>query len=114
MVDDYEISPLQKNYGGTVEVTAASMFGKGSSWGIPTSAHTLDITLGGISEKPVVTGGRLVTREYLNMISSMDHDTIDGAPATRFALRLKELIESGYGLIDQDSVSRRSNSITDA
>jgi pyruvate/2-oxoglutarate dehydrogenase complex dihydrolipoamide acyltransferase (E2) component len=45
---------------------------------------------------------------------SMDHDIIDGAPATRFASRLKELIESGYGLIDQDSVSKRSNSITDA
>jgi hypothetical protein len=42
----------------------------------------------------------------------MDHDIIDGAPATRFALRLKELIESGYGLIDQDSVSRQRNSIT--
>jgi hypothetical protein len=28
-------------------------------------------------------------------------------PATRFALRLKELIESGFGLIDQNSVSRQ-------
>ena len=105
---------LQKNYGGTVGVTAVGMFGKGSGWGIPTAAHTLDITLGGISEKPVVLDGRLETREYLNMTISMDHDIIDGAPATRFASRLKELIESGYGLIDQDSVSRRSNSITDA
>ena len=105
---------LQKNYGGTVGVTAVGMFGKGSGWGIPTAAHTLDITLGGISEKPVVIGGRLETREYLNMTISMDHDIIDGAPATRFASSLKELIESGYGLIDQDSASKRSNSITDA
>ncbi|MGZ3610351.1 MAG: 2-oxo acid dehydrogenase subunit E2 [Ktedonobacteraceae bacterium] len=105
---------LQKNYGGTVGVTAVGMFGKGSGWGIPTAAHTLDITIGGIGEKPVVIDGNLETREYLNMTISMDHDIIDGAPATRFASRLKELIESGYGLIDQDSVSRRSNSITDA
>jgi len=105
---------LQKNYGGTVGVTAVGMFGKGSGWGIPTAAHTLDITLGGIGEKPFVKDGRLETREYLNMTISMDHDIIDGAPATRFALRLKELIESGYGLIDQDWVSRRSNTITDA
>ncbi len=105
---------LQKNYGGTVGVTAVGMFGKGNGWGIPTAAHTLDITIGGIGEKPVVIDGRLETREYLNMTISMDHDIIDGAPATRFALRLKELIESGYGLIDQDSVSRQSNSLTDA
>jgi pyruvate/2-oxoglutarate dehydrogenase complex dihydrolipoamide acyltransferase (E2) component len=38
------------------------------------------------------------------MTISMDHDTIDGAPATHFASRMKELIESGYGLIDQFSV----------
>lgn len=104
---------LQKNYGGTVGVTAVGMFGKGSGWGIPTAAHTLDITLGGIGEKPIVIDGHLVTREYLNMTISVDHDIIDGAPATRFALRLKELIESGYGLIDQASVSRQSNTITD-
>lgn len=105
---------LQKKYGGTVGVTAVGMFGKGSGWGIPTAAHTLDITLGGIGEKPVVIDGHLETREYLNMTISMDHDIIDGAPATRFALRLKELIESGYGLLDQDSASRRRNSLTDA
>jgi pyruvate/2-oxoglutarate dehydrogenase complex dihydrolipoamide acyltransferase (E2) component len=91
---------LQKNYGGTVGVTAVGMFGKGSGWGIPTAAHTLDITLGGIGEKPILINGLLENREYLNMTISMDHDIIDGAPATRFALRLKELIESGYGLVD--------------
>ena len=91
---------LQKNYGGTVGVTAVGMFGKGSGWGIPTAAHTLDITLGGIGEKPIVINGLLENREFLNMTISMDHDIIDGAPATRFALRLKELIESGYGLVD--------------
>ena len=31
---------------------------------------------------------------------SFDHDIIDGAPAARFTQRLKELIESGYGLTD--------------
>jgi hypothetical protein len=28
---------------------------------------------------------------------------IDGAPAARFTERLKEMIESGYGLIDQEA-----------
>ena len=31
---------------------------------------------------------------------SFDHNVIDGAPAARFTQRLKELIESGYGLED--------------
>jgi 2-oxoacid dehydrogenases acyltransferase (catalytic domain) len=31
---------------------------------------------------------------------SVDHDIVDGAPAARFTERLKELIESGYGLDD--------------
>jgi pyruvate/2-oxoglutarate dehydrogenase complex dihydrolipoamide acyltransferase (E2) component len=96
---------LQKKYGGTVGITAVGMFGKGSGWGIPTAAHTLDITLGGIGEKAVRVDGQVEFREYLSMTISVDHDIIDGAPATRFALRLKELIESGFGLIDQDVVS---------
>jgi len=34
------------------------------------------------------------------MTISVDHDAIDGAPAAHFALKLKELIENGYGLDD--------------
>ncbi len=105
---------LQKKYGGTVGITAVGMFGKGSGWGIPTAAHTLDITLGGIGEKAVRVDGQIEFREYLSMTISVDHDVIDGAPATRFALKLKELIESGYGLMDQVSSARRSNSMLQA
>lgn len=42
------------------------MFGKGAGWGIPITAHTLDITLGGITEKPGVVDGRIEVREDLN------------------------------------------------
>jgi pyruvate/2-oxoglutarate dehydrogenase complex dihydrolipoamide acyltransferase (E2) component len=34
----------------------------------------------------------------LRLTISSDHDCIDGAPAARFTLRLKELIESSSGL----------------
>jgi len=34
----------------------------------------------------------------------MDHDIVDGAPAARFTQQLQELIESGYGLSDQDFI----------
>ena len=92
---------VQKKYGGTVGVSAVGMFGKGAGWGIPINDHTLDVTLGGIAEKPGVVDGHIATREYLCLTLSFNHDLIDGAPAARFIQRLKELIESGYGLIDE-------------
>jgi pyruvate/2-oxoglutarate dehydrogenase complex dihydrolipoamide acyltransferase (E2) component len=42
--------------------------------------------------------GEIRIREYLSVTISFDHDIVDGAPAARFAQRLKELVESGYGL----------------
>ncbi len=89
---------VQKRYGGTVGVTAVGMFGKGAGWGIPINDHTLDLTLGGIAKKPGVIDGHIAIREYLSITLSFNHDLIDGAPAARFTQRLKELIESGYGL----------------
>jgi len=91
---------LKKRIGGTVTVTAIGMFGKGAGWGIPITDYTLGITLSGIAEKPGVVDGRIEIREYLSMTISVDHDIIDGAPLARFTQRLKELIESGYGLSD--------------
>jgi pyruvate/2-oxoglutarate dehydrogenase complex dihydrolipoamide acyltransferase (E2) component len=79
------------------------MFGEGGGWGIPLVSHTLSVTLGGIAEKPGVVEGRIEIREYLSLTVSFDHDIIDGAPAARFAERFKDLIESGYGLIEPDT-----------
>ncbi len=101
---------MQKKYWGTVGITAVGMFGKGAGWGIPTATPTLMITLGGIGEKPGVVDGQIATREYLSMTISFDHDIIDGAPAARFTERLKELIESGFGLTDQEASSSLNES----
>ena len=85
----------------TVGVTAVGMFGKGSGWAVPFGVHTLDVALGGIAEKPGVVNGRIEIREYLCLTLMFDHDMIDGAPATRFAARFKDLIECGYGLSNE-------------
>ncbi len=85
-------------YMGTVGITAVGMFGKGAGWGIPLTGHTLYITLGGIAEKPGVVDGQIALREYLSLTISFDHSIVDGAQAACFTARLKELIESGYGL----------------
>ncbi len=94
---------VQKKYGGTVGLSAVGMFGKGAGWGIPITQHTLDLTLGGIAEKPGVVDRQITIREYLSITLSFDHDLIDGAPAARFTERLKELIESGYGLYESEA-----------
>jgi hypothetical protein len=94
---------VQKKYGGTVGLTAVGMFGKGAGWGIPVDYHTFHITLGGIAEKPGVVDGQIAIREYLCMTLSFNHDTIDGAPAARFTERLKDLVESGYGLSESEA-----------
>src|SRR3990172_8282244 len=91
---------LIKEYYGTVLVTSIGMFGTGSGWGIPVPNHSLQLTLGGIGEKPGVGDHRVEVRKYMSVTVSFDHDVIDGAPAARFMQRLKELIESGYGLYD--------------
>jgi pyruvate/2-oxoglutarate dehydrogenase complex dihydrolipoamide acyltransferase (E2) component len=92
-----------KEHRGTVLLTAVGMFGEGGGWGLPYVQHTLGITLGGIAEKPVVVDGQIEIRECLSMTISFDHDIIDGAPAARFTQRFKELIETGYGLIESGS-----------
>ena len=86
---------------GTVGITAVGMFGNGAGWGIPPATPTpLMMAVGGIGEKPGVVDGHIAIRDYLSLTISFDHEIIDGAPAARFTERLKELIESGYGLDD--------------
>lgn len=84
------------------------MFGRGAGWGIPLAAPTpLMVTVGGIGEKQTLVEGRLEVREYLSLTISVDHEVVDGAPATRFTQRFKELIESGYGLASTDMAACR-------
>jgi pyruvate/2-oxoglutarate dehydrogenase complex dihydrolipoamide acyltransferase (E2) component len=105
---------VQQRYGGTVGLTSVGMFATGGGWAIPLAYHTLDVTVGGISHKPGVVGGTIVIRDYLCLTLSFDHDIIDGAPAARFTSRLRELIESGYGLPEGAGVPSGTNELTTA
>ena len=84
-----------KRTAGTTLVTSVGMFGMGAGWAVGiVPLHTLCLTVGGITKKPGVVDGRIEPREYLAVTASIDHDVVDGAPAARFARRLRELIES--------------------
>jgi pyruvate/2-oxoglutarate dehydrogenase complex dihydrolipoamide acyltransferase (E2) component len=106
-----ERSPqVRKKYRGTVALTTVGMFMKGAGWGIPLPDHSLWMTVGGIVEKPGIVDGHIAIRDYLSLTISFDHDIVDGAPAARFTERLKELIESGYGLNEQEASSALNES----
>lgn len=91
---------------GTVGITAVGMFGKGhSGWGLETTQHSLDLIVGSIAWKPAVIEGQIVPREILNLTVVFNHEVIDGGPAARFTRRLVELIETGFGLDEDQSTS---------
>jgi pyruvate/2-oxoglutarate dehydrogenase complex dihydrolipoamide acyltransferase (E2) component len=90
-----------KRTAGTTLVTAVGMFGIGAGWAVGiVPLHTLCLTVGGITPKPGVVDGRIEPREFLALTASIDHDVVDGAPAARFARRLRELIEGAEVLRD--------------
>ncbi|HEN20657.1 MAG TPA: dehydrogenase, partial [Desulfobacteraceae bacterium] len=89
-----------KEFSGTVMVTSIGMFGRGAGWGLPIASHTLNVTVGGIVERPQLIEGNLENREFLCLTVSFDHDIIDGAPAARFVQKFKNFLEEGKGLVE--------------
>jgi pyruvate/2-oxoglutarate dehydrogenase complex dihydrolipoamide acyltransferase (E2) component len=83
---------------GTIALTSIGRFAKSGGWAIPLGMQALTIAIGGISVKPGFVDDRVVKREYLSISVTLDHDVVDGAPATRFVSRLVELLEEGYGI----------------
>lgn len=97
-----------KRLEGTTVITSVGMFGSGGGWGIGfLPVHTLGLTVGGIVQKPGVHQGEIAIREYLDLTISVDHDIVDGAPATRFARTLVELIESA-AVLDEKAIGSDS------
>lgn len=88
---------IQKRMG-TVSLTSVGMFGKSGGWAIPLSIYPVTIAVGGISQRPGFVQDLVEKREYVSLTITLDHDVVDGAPATRFVARLVELLENGYGL----------------
>ncbi|AGN01647.1 pyruvate/2-oxoglutarate dehydrogenase complex, dihydrolipoamide acyltransferase component [Salinarchaeum sp. Harcht-Bsk1] len=87
-----------KRLAGTVAVTSVGMFGAGGGWAISPTNYTVQLTVGGIDEKPRFVDGELRNREILDLTVTVDHDVVDGAAAARFGGRLRELLEDAHGL----------------
>jgi pyruvate/2-oxoglutarate dehydrogenase complex dihydrolipoamide acyltransferase (E2) component len=89
-----------KENAGTVLVTTVGMFSRSGGFVLPLTPNPLVFAIGGIAKKPGVVNDQIEVREYLSVTVLLDHDTVDGAPATRFVSRFAELVETASGLDD--------------
>lgn len=79
---------------GTVQVTAVGMFAGGGGFAIaPPTLASLLIVVGGLSRRPRVIGDEVAVREVLDLTVTIDHNVVDGAPATRFGAELRQRME---------------------
>lgn len=91
---------LHKKHRGTVGLTTVGMFtGNRVYWPSPDSPMPCGIAAGSVYEKVVSQNGEFTTRTMWCITIIVNHDVVDGAPATRFGNRFVSLMESGEGLI---------------
>src|SRR5664279_4148269 len=80
---------------GTLQVTAVGMFAAGGGFAIaPPTLASLVVVVGGLSKRPLVIGDRIEARDVLDLTVTIDHNVVDGAPATRFAAELRHLLHT--------------------
>ena len=80
---------------GTVAVTAVGMFAGGGGFGVTSlTLMSLEVIVGGMTQRPRVVDGQAVVRDVLDLTVAIDHNVVDGAPAARFAAEFRELLES--------------------
>ncbi len=86
----------QKRLVGTVGVSSVGMYGGGGGVGLPFLVHTLDVLIGGLTERPGYgPDGEIGRRSFLSVAVVADHDVVDGAPLARFLAELRRDLESG-------------------
>jgi pyruvate/2-oxoglutarate dehydrogenase complex dihydrolipoamide acyltransferase (E2) component len=84
---------------GTVQVTAVGMFAGGGGFAIaPPTLASLLVVVGGLSKRPRAIDEHIVVRDILDLTVTIDHNVVDGAPATRFGADLRSLLESAAAL----------------
>ena len=80
---------------GTMQVTAIGMFAGGGGFAIaPPTLASLVVVVGGASTRLRAVDKRIELREVLDITVTIDHNVVDGGPATRFGAHLRNLIEA--------------------
>ena len=79
--------------GGTFTVSNLGMFGIDSFRAIINAPESGILALGAIKKTPVVVNDEIVIRPMMAVQLSYDHRIVDGGPAAKFLVRVKEFIE---------------------
>lgn len=82
--------------GGTFTITNLGMFGIHSFNPIINPPEACILAVNAIVKRPVVVDDEIVTRSICMLCLTADHRIVDGADASRFLARLKEIIENPY------------------
>jgi len=89
----------QKKYYGTAAVTSLNFLSGNKVWhGIPLVACPLCLLPAGTFKRVVMENGVPVEKDFCSFTFTINHDIIDGSPATRFAAQFVEKLENAYGL----------------
>jgi pyruvate/2-oxoglutarate dehydrogenase complex dihydrolipoamide acyltransferase (E2) component len=92
---------FRKKIMGTVILTSIGMFGPDGGWATAISPYPLEVVVGGIGKKPAVVEDRIEIREFMALTIGIDHDVVDGAPATRWTTRFCRLLQNACGLVPE-------------
>ena len=79
--------------GGTFTITNMGMFGAETFHAILNPPESAILAVGTILSKPVAAEDKVVVRPCMKLSLSVDHRVVDGALASRFIARIKELVE---------------------
>ena len=80
---------------GTVQVSAVGMFAEGGGFGIaPPTLASLLLVVGGVSRRPRAVADQVEVRDVIDLTLTVDHNVVDGAPATRFAADLRQIMQT--------------------
>ncbi|MCC6877010.1 MAG: 2-oxo acid dehydrogenase subunit E2 [Sandaracinaceae bacterium] len=91
---------LVKQRSGTTLVTSVGKFASIPGFVTPFASGPRAVTfaLGSVVDKPRVKDGCIAIRSVLALTAIFEHDLVDGAPAARFASRLRDLVEGPLDL----------------
>ena len=85
--------------GGCFSVSNLGMYGVEEFTALIMPGQTAILSVGAVSERPVVRNGALAVAATVRVTLSSDHRTIDGAYAARFLAELRAILEKPVSLL---------------
>ncbi len=80
--------------GGSFTISNLGMYGINDFQAVINPPQSAILAVGGMIDKPVVKGGRVVPGKVLTLSLSSDHRVVDGADAAQFLKTIQKLLES--------------------